>query len=751
DASTGAITTLVNFANTTNPLDDNRGGDPSGDLVSDGAGNFWGTTYIGGQSSAGTVFKVNASTGAITTVVDFTSNTSLTDPQRGGNPVSGLVRDGGYLWGTTYFGGHNSVGTVFKIDLSTETISTVVDFTDNSDLGDPARGRSPVGALYSDGVGNLWGTTYLGGPTGDGTLFVIAASSGTISTVYDFSILTGGSQPVAALVDDGTGHLWGTGAYGGVNGDGSIFVFNKTTSGMSTVLDFSYSTTGSRPGAPLVSDGTYLWGSTPLGGAYGGGTVFKIDLSGTLTKMADLGLPPPLYPQAGLVSDGATHLWGTTAGGGANSAGSVFKVDPSSGAITTVASFANATTGGSSSAALVRDSAGNFWGTTPTGGANGDGTIFEVDASTGMITKMVDFASSTTGSNPAAELVIDGSGDFWGTTKGGGANSCGTVFKFSTSTGISTVVNFANTMTGGNCGAAPCGALVSDGGGYFWGTTSGGGAGTCGTVFKVNASTWAVSTPVSFAGTMPTGGNRGASPTTALVSDGLGNLWGTAQGGGASGYGTVFKVNTTSGSITTLVDFANTAMGNNRGGIPDAGLASDGAGNLWGTTTQGGANGAGTIFEINTITGAFNTFFDFTGSLGNVPGATPYGTLLSTSAGLYGTTSSGGSGTGGQIFFVASGPPFTAPSAGTITSSGAIISGSANPEGIATSVYVEYGTSTSYGSQTGSTSLGNGTSAVPFGITLSGLSSATTYHYRTVFVTGVGNFYNADQTFTTAP
>jgi uncharacterized repeat protein (TIGR03803 family) len=203
------------------------------------------------------------------------------------------------------------------------------------------------------------------------------------------------------------------------------------------------------------------------------------------------------------------------------------------------------------------------------------------------------------------------------------------------------------------------------------------------------------------------------------------------------------------------VDFdAVSTTSSNRGGYPEAALASDGIGNLWGTTTGGGVNGYGTVFEITASSGAITTFFDFTGGLAGVPGASAFGTLLSTPAALYGTTANGGAGGypgGGELFYLALGPQFSNPTAGSITSSGATVTGNANPEGGAASVYIQYGTTTSYGSQTGSTALGSGTSWVPLSKGLSGLSASTTYHYRLVFVTVDGNFNGADKTFTTTP
>ncbi|HEY3900876.1 MAG TPA: choice-of-anchor tandem repeat GloVer-containing protein [Chthoniobacter sp.] len=764
NASTGAVTTIVNFANAT--TGSNRGGYPRAALVSDGAGNFWGTTAGGGANGDGTVFEVNVSTGVVTTVVDFAN--AQTGGNRGANPYGALVSDGaGNFLGTTKFGGANVVGTVFKVNASTGTITTIVDFAYTSGSN---RGGYPQAGLVSDGAGNFWGTTSQGGVHSYGTVFKM--SGGAITTITDFTDATTGSSrggsPEAPLVSDGAGYLWGTTTSGGANGAGTVFKVNASTGVVTTVVDFANAKTGSTrgadPEAALVSDGAgNLWGTTTSGGANGAGTVFEIAAStGTISTVMDFA-SAPLNPAAGLVSDGAGNLWGTTTQAGANNDGTVFKVNASTGAITTVVDFASTTTGsnrgGNPGAPLVSDGAGNFWGTTAYGGAHGAGTVFEVNASTGAITTVADFAEATTGSNrganPSAALVSDGAGNFWGTTPGGGANFEGTVFKINASTGtITTVVDFDNATTGSNRGSGPRAALVSDGAGNLWSTTEEGGAYDWGTVFEINASTGVITMVADFAAS-PSGPNRGAYPYAALVSDGAGNFWGTTYQGGNYAAGTVFKVNASTGAITTVVDFVDSTTGSSRGSSPEGALVNDGAGNLWGMTSQTGAYGWGTIFEINASTGAVTTVFDFTGPVGSVPGGQPSGALLLAQDGLYGTAPSGGVAGGeasgsGEIFFIDFGPAIGAFTPSGITGNGATLSGSANPGGIATSVYVQYGTDTTYGSQTSSTALGNGSNSVPFNVTLSGLSPATTYQYQLVFVTANGTFYSANQTFTTA-
>ena len=156
-------------------------------LVSDGAGNFWGTAGEGGAYNVGAVIKINASTGIITTIQSFDYSINPTDNNRGGSPYSRLVSDGsGNFWGTTSGGGVYGDGTVFKINVATGAITTMVDFDGTTTAGDNSRGSDPAAGLTSDGAGNFWGTTFVGGESGYGTVFKVNISTGAITTVVDF-------------------------------------------------------------------------------------------------------------------------------------------------------------------------------------------------------------------------------------------------------------------------------------------------------------------------------------------------------------------------------------------------------------------------------------------------------------------------------------------------------------------------------------------------------------------------------------
>jgi uncharacterized repeat protein (TIGR03803 family) len=234
-------------------------------------GNFYGTTYIGGNNQGGTVFKITAG-GTLTTLYRFCSH--LPGCADGLEPVAGLVQDAdGNLYGTTNGGGAYGYGTVFKINLS-GALTTLHSF-DNSEF--------PYAGLVQGADGNLYGTTSGGGAYGYGTVFKITPS-GMLTTLYSFCPAgfpcADGADPFAGLVQATDGNFYGTTFFGGTGGacsTGCGTIFAITAGGTLTTVHSFDITDGSGPDAPLVqaTDGN-LYGTTPSSGAYGPGTVFRL-------------------------------------------------------------------------------------------------------------------------------------------------------------------------------------------------------------------------------------------------------------------------------------------------------------------------------------------------------------------------------------------------------------------------------------------------------------------------------------------
>jgi uncharacterized repeat protein (TIGR03803 family) len=361
----------------------------------------------------------------------------------------------------------------------------------------------------------------------------------------------------------------------------------------SVLHSFSGSPDGTRPQAGLVfGKNGNSYGTTVGGGASGNGTVFKVTLSGKETVLYNFcsltNCSDGQYPFDSLILDAADNLYGTTAYGGAYYSGTVFKVTPS-GKETVLYSFPGGTRGANPEAGLVFDENGSVYGTTYDGGdpdcdsGNGCGVVFKVTPS-GKERVLHRFTGSPDGAYPyKAGLVFDKDGNLYGTTLGGGANNCGTVFKV-TPSGKETVLY---SFTGGTDGANPQAGLVFDRKGRLYGTTSGGGTDLAGTVFRAISS--GKETVLHSFANQP----DGAYPQAGLVFDKKGNLYGTTYEGGTSGSRTAFEV-APSGKETVLYSFA----GGTDGAYPLAALAFDKKGKLDGTTFQGGAYGDGTVFKL---------------------------------------------------------------------------------------------------------------------------------------------------------
>jgi uncharacterized repeat protein (TIGR03803 family) len=352
---------------------------------------------------------------------------------------------------------------------------------------------------------------------------------------------------------------------------------------------------GSHPFASLILDPKgNLYGTTEVDGAFSYGTVFKVSPTGKETVLHSFTGTggDGATPVAPLVRDAAGNFYGTTLYGGtfggecrALGCGTVFKVTPA-GKETVLYQFTGTAGDGLNPwQGLVRDASGNLYGTTFNGGANGLGTVFKVGP-TGTETVLYSFgATSSDGSNPqGGSLIRDSSGNLYGTTTFDFTQGAGTVFKVDPS-GTETILHTFN--DGSSDGNVPYGTLVRDPAGNLYGVTNYGGTYGFGIVFKVDASN-TESVLYNFSGA----GGDGADPGGGLVRDHAGNLYGTTNSGGSSYFGTVFKLDT-SGTETIMHSFAGSD-----GYLPELGLVRDSKGKLYGTTQFGGAHGGGVVFKV---------------------------------------------------------------------------------------------------------------------------------------------------------
>ena len=338
-------------------------------------------------------------------------------------------------------------------------------------------------------------------------------------------------------------------------------------------------------------------------------------------------------PVARLLQGADGNFYGITNSGGASGDGTIFEVTPA-GVETVLHAFSGAD-GQNPQGGLIEDASGNFFGTSVYGGSSGFGTAFELAANR-TETVLHSFTKSGDGGYPICSLVEDGSGNLYGTTWGGGLTH-GIVFEIPSGGSETVLHSFADNSSDGGY---PTAGLVRATDGNYYGTTNNGGSANSGTVFKITPS--GVETLLyTFSG-----GSDGGNPQNGLIQGSDGNFYGTATAGGAHGDGAVFEV-TPTGTETVVYSFAG---GTNDGSDPAAALLQASDGNFYGTTNQGGSSGDGTVFEV-TPAGVETVIYSFTG--GSTDGAAPSASLIEGSDGkLYGTTSSGGPNGYGTVFVV---------------------------------------------------------------------------------------------------
>lgn len=414
DPATNAVTTLATFNY------ENGSAPRAALLIKNGA--LYGTTSGGGPNNGGSIFKVDLSSGALTTLSFFNHDGT------GATPSGAPFIDGSVLYGTALEGGSHALGTVYKMDLATGALSTLASFDFRSG------GNPSSGVLLKDG--KLYGTAESNGVdasgkfTNNGTVYSVDPSNGALAMVaaFDGSKNTG-VVPHAALTSAGA-YLYGTtvSSFTG-NTKGTVFRVDPSTKALTILYTFtSPYPNGATPRSPLLLHGGALYGATYEGGSLGRGVVFKVDpstgavsaVTSLLTKAGD-----PANANSGLVALGGA-LYGASYMGGQYGKGAIFKVDLASGAVTTLASFNGPTGEYPMGDRLVTDGT-SFFGTAVTGGAYGHGTVFQFSPATGKLSAILTFDIAN-GDTPFGGVVVDGQ-YLYGTTQYGGERGGGTLFR----------------------------------------------------------------------------------------------------------------------------------------------------------------------------------------------------------------------------------------------------------------------------------------------------------------------------------
>jgi uncharacterized repeat protein (TIGR03803 family) len=387
-------------------------------------------------------------------------------------------------------------------------------------------------------------------------ILALPSLAATYKRVYNFTGNADGGDPATRLTFDGAGNAYGTTAAGGDFDFGTVFMLSP--SGQQTVL---YSFTGGGDGLDphgevTIDNAGNLYGATVAGG-FGGlcagdgcGVIFELSPANggwtETTLYSFKGLNDGFGPGTGLVFDSMGNLFGTAPDGGAHSEGVVFELSPGNHGwqYKVIHAFTGNKDGAVGSLGLlVFDATGNLYGVTELGGTYGAGAVYKLSPAHGQwkSTVLYDFKGTPDAANPYGGLTFDASGNLYGTTYFGGSAGMGSVFQLIPGPNGTWQENVLYSFLGGTDGSFPTSTLVFNTTGSLYGTTSTGGRPSCdcGTAFKLTLSRGAWKEKIVHLFGV---GRDGSSPTYGLTPDAAGNLYGTTPVGGTGGQGTVFRL-----------------------------------------------------------------------------------------------------------------------------------------------------------------------------------------------------------------
>jgi uncharacterized repeat protein (TIGR03803 family) len=586
-SSLGAqIQTVYNFQSA------DYGAAPNASVTMGADGNYYGTTYAGGSNYCGTVFKMTPD-GRLTTLVSFNSS-------NGANPYAALtLGNNGCFYGTTMNGGlinsqnASGMGTVFKITTNGE-LTTLVYFNETN-------GTQPWAGLVLGNDGWFYGTTAYGGMTnaslqrGHGTVFRVN-TNGELATLAMFKS-TNGYLPTAGLTMGSDGNFYGT-TWGGTNGSGTGTLFKMPTNGALNMLFVFGGTNGSSPNALTMGNDGNLYGTTSA-------MLFRLDTNAMVTILTKFGSTNKITT---LTPASDTGFYGTGTKG-------IFRVGID-GSITNIFSFNS--TNGNLKAPVVLKADGGIVGTTPDGGAYGVGTVYQLN-SDGLFSTIFSFAN-TPGAKPKG-LSLGPDGEIYGTTIDGGSFGGGSFYKIGIDGGLKSLYSFDPSYTDGGTSPMSMGALAPTitlgGDGNFYGTTYYGGSGSVGSYYSLGTM-FRLSPSGAYKSLYSFNGTDGGGPYAAMTLGSDGTFYGTTLYRVVSSMsyywtdaGKVFQLKT-NGSFTALYTLPSTMN------YKTASLTEGADGYLYGTSQRGGTPNYGVIYKVST-NGTFATLSYFAGTNGASP------------------------------------------------------------------------------------------------------------------------------------
>ncbi|MFM2385836.1 MAG: hypothetical protein RL660_593 [Bacteroidota bacterium] len=548
----GATSIVVKYRFTGSGVTWPNGRNPQGTLCKVN-NKFYGVTYTGSTSNLGCVFEYLPGATSVTVRANF-SATTFQRPF-----VSLMQASNGLLYGITQTGGDSTLGAIFTFDTVSFALTKRFSFS-------YTYGRAPFAPLFKAANNMLYSTTASGGTNDQGVIFQLDPTTHVHTVLHNAADAVGqGSQSAMGQLPNG--NLYSTFNSGSGAGKGALFEFTTGTNVVNTLVQFALASNGSKPsGRLLLAANNRFYGLTQFGGSKNRGTIVRYDVAtNTYTKVADFLDTNGAYPRGALVQAPNGKLYGVAQAGGTGSAASC---------------------------------------------AGGCGVLFEFDTTTNTLIKKRDFGGLI-GDIPLGQLVYDSGTKLFGTTissaGNGGADFGGVIYEYNYSTNTHTR---RVQLTSANGDYPQCG-MIKASNNLMYGVTSAGGNATAqaGVLYEFNPTTFAYTKKIEFLGA-----SNGANPTGELMQATTGTIFGTTENGGANGFGTVFKYNIGTNTLTKLFDFTSTSGRN-----PTGKLVQAQDGHLYGMCRAGGSNGFGTLYKVDTTTGAVTTMINLQVAQGRNP------------------------------------------------------------------------------------------------------------------------------------
>jgi uncharacterized repeat protein (TIGR03803 family) len=582
---------------------------------------LWGVTKTGGDT-LGNIYKVNSDGSGFGFVHQF--------EYLGGNrnypaidDFAGLTRVGGKLYGTTLQGGNYGWGTLFVYDTLTGIQTKLLDFDDRGFVS----GKWPSGSLLLAPDGKLYGEANGGGYYGLGVLYSFDPATNVYTKLLDFNGTGGGTGPRGGLAMGPNGRIYGSCNMGGIHNNGTLWYWDYVTASFLKIFDFNAQTTGATPIGPLVmAPNGKLYGSCAgyIGPYDQYGSYFCFDVStSTFTTVHDFDADGPSYlngasPLSGLLLASDGMLYGVDGA-------CIIRINPAGNVFTNLFTYS----GFGGLARLTEGANGMFYAVSQ----GSIGTIYSFNLNT-LTTAPLYTLSSATGIEVSGQLVFSGSGKLYGLTRGGGANvPYGVIFSFNLATNTYTDVwDFQNWSDG----TEPIAGVMKTSNGQVYGTTSKGGSGGRGTVFKYNTCTDQMTTICSFVSAAPSP----RTPCVQLNEATNGKLYGVSSGGGPTNYGTIFSIDTSTNTMTLVNSWSSTKSDFTK-------LVNHSNGLMYATVGSGFAGGD-ILYSVNPTTNVYTSVYTFGSTINGYRAST---TLLAAPNGkLYGACFAGGANSKGTIY-----------------------------------------------------------------------------------------------------